>query len=157
MAHSVDQETSAPLSSTSTLTYDVFVGFRGPDTRTSFTDLLLAALDREGIRTYRDNKNLPRGENIRTELMKAIEPSKIAVIVFSQNYASSDWCLEELVKIIECQRRLHLKVLPIFYDVSPSEVRELAEAPANGNEYLVERWRAALTVAAILQTWQAST
>ena len=52
--------------------------------------------------------------------MKAIETSRMAVVVFSKSYATSNRCLDELKKIIECNR----VVFPIFYDVSPSQVRE---------------------------------
>nr|XP_023911761.1 toll/interleukin-1 receptor-like protein [Quercus suber] len=138
----------SPSLSTPTYEYDVFVSFRGADTRTSFTAHLLAALDRKRIRAYKDDTNLPRGEEIGPELLKAIETSKIAVVVFSKNYATSDWCLDELVKIMECKSVLNQRVLPIFYDVTESEVVEqkgnFAEALSNGPEEKVESWRAAL-------------
>ena len=150
MADSADQETFAPFLSTSTLTYkyDVFVSFRGEDTRTNFTDHLSTTLEGKKIRVYKDDKNLPRGEFIWTELMKAIETSRIAVVVFSKNYATSNWCLDELVKIMDCKRVLNQRVLPIFYNVSPSEVRDqkgnFAEALPNGPEVMVNSWKAAL-------------
>ncbi|KAL4616496.1 hypothetical protein ACB092_07G203200 [Castanea dentata] len=109
----------APSLSTSALSYEheVFVSFCGKDTHTSFTCHLLAALDRKKIRAC-------RGEFNRTELMKAIETSRMAVVVFSESYATSDRCLDELAKIMECNRVLNQRVFPIFYDVSPSQVRE---------------------------------
>nr|GFA62384.1 TMV resistance protein N-like [Tanacetum cinerariifolium] len=51
-----------------------------------------------------------------------IEDSKFSIIVFSKNYASSSWCLDELVKIIECQKTTDQAAYPIFYDVEPTEV-----------------------------------
>ena len=134
--------------SSSTYEYEVFVSFRGADNRTGFTSHLFAALDRKTIHAYKDDINLPRGEKIGPELLKAIETSRIAVVVFSKNYATSDWCLDELVKIMECKRVLNQTVLPIFYDVSPSEVRKhkrnLAEAILNGPEDKVNIWKATL-------------
>ena len=38
--------------------YDVFLSFRGVDTRKSFTDHLYAALKQRGIITFRDDENL---------------------------------------------------------------------------------------------------
>ncbi|KAM3749668.1 hypothetical protein ACB098_05G204100 [Castanea mollissima] len=152
MAHSVGQENFAPSLLTPTLTYEyeVFVSFHGEDTCTSFTGHLFAALERKRIRAY-------RGEYIQTELMKAIETSRIAVVVFSKNYATSNWCLDELVKIMECERLLNQRVLPIFYDVSPSKVRKeggnLAEAILNGPEDKVNIWKAALTNVSNLAGW----
>ncbi|XP_065627896.1 disease resistance protein L6 [Quercus suber] len=103
--------------------YDVFVSFRGKDTRYKFTDHLFAALDRSGIHSFEDNRKLERGKDIWTELEKAIQKSRIAVIVFSKNYAYSRWCLEELGKIMECKRNLQQIVLPVFYEVDPSHLR----------------------------------
>ena len=110
---------SAPSSSTSALRYEyeLFVSFCGEDTRTSFTCHLFAALDRKNICAC-------RGEFNRAELKKAIETSRMAVVVFSKSYATSDRCRDELAKIMECNRLLNQRVLPIFYDMSPSEVRE---------------------------------
>ncbi|RVW62612.1 TMV resistance protein N [Vitis vinifera] len=50
-----------------------------------------------------DDEELPRGEEIAPELLKAIEESRSAIIVFSKTYAHSKWCLEELVKIMKCK------------------------------------------------------
>ncbi|XP_028110392.1 TMV resistance protein N-like [Camellia sinensis] len=104
-------------------TYDVFLSFRGDDTRKNFTDHLYEALVQAGIRTFRDDDELPRGREISSELLKSIEGSRISMVVFSKNYASSRWCLDELVKIIECKKTLGQLLLPIFYDVDPSDIR----------------------------------
>ncbi|XP_050260118.1 disease resistance protein RPV1-like [Quercus robur] len=133
--------------------YEVFVSFRGADNRTGFTSHLFAALDRKTIHAFKDDINLPGGEKIGPELLRAIETSRIAVVVFSKKYATSDWCLDELVKIMECKRVFNQRVFPIFYNVSQPEVLEqkgnFAELP-NGPEDKRNSWRAALTEAANL-------
>ncbi|CAL5347748.1 unnamed protein product [Camellia sinensis] len=113
-------------SSSSTLprwSYDVFLSFRGEDTCKTFTDHLYAALVQARIHTFIDDDELPRGHDISSALLKSIEESRISIVVFSTNYASSRWCLDELVKIIECKNTLGQLVLPIFYDVDPFDVR----------------------------------
>ncbi|KAL0012726.1 hypothetical protein SO802_007834 [Lithocarpus litseifolius] len=76
------------------------------------------------------------------------------LVVFTKNYATSDWCLDELVKIMECKRVFNQSVLPIFYDVSQSVVLEqkgvFAEALLNGPVDKVNNWRTAMTEAASL-------
>ena len=118
--------------SSSTWKYDVFLSFCGVDTRKNFTDHLYTALKQKGIVTFRDDEELERGKYISTELLKAIEESKYAIIVLSRSYASSRWCLIQLAKIIECIEETKLTVLPIFYHVDSSDVRNqtgtLAEA-----------------------------
>ena len=141
--------------------YDVFLNFRGEDTRYKFTDHLYSALVKREITTFRDDKELEMGKPISLELLEAIEKSRIAVIIFSENYASSTWCLEELAKIVECRDRgIILRVLPIFYHVEPTDVRHqkntFAEAFAKHekrfeeNPTKVQKWKTALTNVASL-------
>ncbi|XP_059452202.1 disease resistance protein RPV1-like [Corylus avellana] len=154
---------SSSSSSHPSWTYDVFLSFRGEDTRKNFIDHLYFALRDTGINTFRDDNELRRGEDITSELLSAIQRSKISVIVFSSNYAASRWCLEELVKIMECRRTVRQLVLPIFYDVEPSDVRNQTGSFAKAfseheKRYLLDidkvlRWRRALIEAANLSGW----
>ncbi|KAM1950299.1 hypothetical protein ACFX15_010240 [Malus domestica] len=139
------------------LLYEVFISFRGEDTRKNFTGHLHEALTKAGINAFIDDE-LRRGEDITTELVQAIQGSRISIIVFSRRYSDSSWCLEELVKVMECRRTLGQLVLPIFYDVDPSHVRKQTGRFAQSflkhtDEKKVERWRAALTEASNLSGW----
>ena len=109
-------------SSTPQWNYDVFLSFRGEDTRNGFTSHLYRGLCNKGIKTFIDN-DLQRGEEISGELLKAIRLSRISIIIFSQNYAFSTWCLEEVVAILNC-RLNGQSIIPVFYKVDPSEVRK---------------------------------
>nr|ABF81441.1 TIR-NBS-LRR-TIR type disease resistance protein [Populus trichocarpa]ABF81445.1 TIR-NBS-LRR-TIR type disease resistance protein [Populus trichocarpa] len=104
--------------------YDVFLSFRGKDTRNNFTSHLYSNLAQRGIDVYMDDRELERGKTIEPALWKAIEESRFSVIIFSGDYASSPWCLDELVKIVQCMKEMGHTVLPVFYDVDPSEVAE---------------------------------
>ncbi|KAL3740367.1 hypothetical protein ACJRO7_021618 [Eucalyptus globulus] len=103
--------------------YEVFLSFRGPDTRKGFTDHLYNGLLGAGIDVFRDNEELPQGENIKPELLAAITKSKILIPILSENYGTSSWCLDELVQIMECKNNNGQIVLPIFYKVKPADVR----------------------------------
>ncbi|XP_023890250.2 disease resistance protein RUN1 [Quercus suber] len=135
------------------MNFDVFLSFRGEDTRLGFIGHLYNALVRRGIHTFIDD-NLPRGEQISAQLLKTIESSTISIVVFSENYASSAWCLDEIAKIVECKKNDQL-VRPVFYNVDPSEVRNqkgrfgeaLAEHEKVKDNNKVQRWREALTEA----------
>ncbi len=89
MADLYVQTFDSSTSSTPTYKYDIFVSFCGKDTRTNFTDHLFAALGWKKIHACRDDKDLPRREEIGPELLKAIKTSRIAVVMFSKNYATS--------------------------------------------------------------------
>ena len=86
------------------------------DTRHNFTDHLDRTLNQKGIRTFRDDEELPRGEEIAAELLKAIEESRICLIILSE-------CLEELTKIMDCGEQMGKLVFPIFYHVELLHVR----------------------------------
>ena len=150
---------SSSFSSSTHQSYDVFLSFRGEDTRYGFTSHLHKTLCDEGFNTFIDD-NLQRGEEISVGLLKVIESSRISIIVFSENYASSKWCLDELAKIVECKKKDQL-VLSIFYNIDPSEVRyqkgKIGEALSKHEEklkdYKVQSWREALFEVANISCW----
>ncbi|KAH0713893.1 hypothetical protein KY289_009852 [Solanum tuberosum] len=145
--------------------YDVFLSFRGADTRRTFTGHLYEGLKSRGIFTFLDDKRLEDGDSISKKLLKAIEESQVALIVFSRNYATSRWCLNEIVKIMECKGEENGQtVIPIFYDVDPSHVRYQSESFAEAfakhelrykddveGMQKVQGWRTALAAAANLK------
>ncbi|XP_018820588.2 protein PHLOEM PROTEIN 2-LIKE A8-like [Juglans regia] len=103
--------------------HDVFLNFRGEDVRQKFISHLYHGLVKRKINTYMD-RDLERGEEISGALFKAIEESRISIVVLSKSYADSRWCLNELLKILDCKQAMKQIVLPIFYGVKPSEVRD---------------------------------
>ncbi|KAL5537424.1 hypothetical protein UlMin_045827 [Ulmus minor] len=157
---------AAPASSSSSSLsclkkYDVFLSFRGEDTRNNFTSHLYKALCDKDIETYIDEESLERGDEISPALLEAIRQSNIAIVVFSKNYASSSWCLSELVNIIQCYKKEGQIVMPIFYHVDPSDIRKqkgsFGEAFENHEKRFedekVLEWRSALETAANLSGW----
>ncbi|KAL1075046.1 hypothetical protein V6Z11_D11G332100 [Gossypium hirsutum] len=146
--------------------YDVFLSFRGEDTRHNFTDHLYDALRRSGIVTFRDDPKLEVGEEIAPELSKAIQQSWCSVIVFSENYVFSGWCLEELAEIVNQKEENGHKVFPIFYGVDPSDLRKQKEKVEAAfakheerykeDEAKIRRWRNALTEVANIKGWHSN-
>ena len=142
------------------MTYEVFLSFRGEDTRSSFTNHLYFALNQKGIYTFIDDEELERGKSISPTLMKAIIESRFAIVILSSNYASSTWCLDELAKIIECKKDTGMIVYPIFYHVNPSNVKKqegtFAQAFDKHEKENIEKvhtWRAALRDVATTSGW----
>ncbi|XVF78114.1 hypothetical protein PTKIN_Ptkin14bG0103300 [Pterospermum kingtungense] len=143
--------------------YGVFLSFRGKDTRNGFTSHLYKDLCQKKVQTIIDDE-LQRGDEISQALLTAIEASKVLVVVFSKHYASSKWCLDELVQIMDCRKRnKNYFVIPVFYCINPSDVRKQTGSFADAfdkheknfkhNIQRVKTWRTALSEAANLAGW----
>ena len=143
--------------------YDVFVSFRGEDTRDGFTSHLYAALIQKKINVYIAEDNLEIGDEISAGILKVIEQSKLSLVIFSQHYASSPRCLNELLHILRCKAKCGQIAIPIYYKVDPSHVRRQQGSYGIGLSKLegryknkVNEWRAALTTSSDLSGWRSS-
>lgn len=152
--------TSSSSSLTRSWTYDVFLSYRSADTHNNFTYNLNGKLLQKGIKTYLYG----RGEELPfANASKSDWRIRISLIILTENFASSKWCLIELVKILQCRESKQQIVWPVYYKVDPLYVRDqqrsFGEAIANhectfkDNIEKVLRWRAALTEATKLFGW----
>eukprot|EP01018_Ginkgo_biloba_P036643 Gb_29041 [translate_table: standard] len=147
--------------------YRVFLSFRGPDVRKSLVDHLYLSLFTAGIHTFIDSEKLEKGHDIGLSLEEAIGNSDIYIPIFSTNYAYSPWCLEELSLMcshISTFESNH-KLIPLFYNVEPSDVRypDTLSAYAKAfqkystqgryNTDTINRWKDALNEASSLSGW----
>ncbi|XP_028763102.1 TMV resistance protein N-like [Neltuma alba] len=127
--------------------YEVFLSFcRGEETPESFPSCLYSSLSKKGYSVFKDD--------ISIELLQSVRCPKIFIIIFSKDYASSRMCLEELTKIMKFRSMPYDHVvLPIFYDVSQSEICNQESIKGriqkvSPTEEEVSRWRRALREAA---------
>ncbi|KAG0586335.1 hypothetical protein KC19_2G083500 [Ceratodon purpureus] len=140
--------------------YDVFISHRGPDAKTGFVSFLHRDLKAAGLLPFLDCKSIDMGEDSWECIEDAIRKTSIAVVVFSESFAQSEWCLRELHVMLHTPS---VKVLPVFYKVRPSEVR----FPESGqlkdgfqkligrhHKIVTEQWRADLEQASKLMGWE---
>ncbi|XP_056163536.1 disease resistance protein RPV1-like [Syzygium oleosum] len=160
-SHRARPQLFLPPSSIPRCAHDTFISYKQADTR-NFVSHLHDALKRNKIRAFVD-LNLERGLEIAPAINKAIKQSRSAIVVISQTYASSPWCLEELDKILECKETIGQLVFLIFVDVDPREMREQSgpfkrigqseKCFRQENADKVQRWRNALRKAGNLTGW----
>ncbi|XP_020872727.1 disease resistance protein RML1A isoform X2 [Arabidopsis lyrata subsp. lyrata] len=132
--------------------YHVFSSFHGPDVRNGFLSHLHNHFESKGITTFNDQE-IERGHTIGPELVQAIRESRVSIVVLSEKYASSGWCLDELVEILKCKEASGQAVLTIFYKVDPSDVRKqrgdfgntFKKTCEGKTEEVKQRWIKALT------------
>ncbi|WZZ52659.1 hypothetical protein YC2023_052766 [Brassica napus] len=132
--------------------YHVFLSFLGEDVRKGFLSHVRKGLESKGIIAFVDEE-IKRGESVGPVLVGAIRQSRVSVVLLSPNYASSNWCLDELVEIMKCREEYQQTVMTIFYEVDPSDVRKQTgdfgkafDATCVGKiEEVKQAWRQALT------------
>ncbi|PKI33206.1 hypothetical protein CRG98_046402 [Punica granatum] len=110
----------------------------------------------------RDNERLGIGKEISPELLHVIKRSSFSIPIFSENYASSKWCLKEFAFMMECREARKQIMLPIFYDVTPNIVQHQTGSYARAFQQhakkqdpeTVQRWKRALAEVGSLKGWE---
>jgi len=96
--------------------FDVFLNHRGPDVKRSFAAHLHQALQEAQCRPFLDKPALEKGQHDQKKIYEALGCASVHVPIFSEHYADSDYCLDELCAMLESKKL----IIPVFYDVSPS-------------------------------------
>jgi len=83
--------------------YDVFLNHHGPDTKYGFISHLEKALKNVGLKPFLDRTSVQEqgGGHVPTLIRNALEVVKVNVAVVSKGYAGSEYCLNELVIMME--------------------------------------------------------
>lgn len=119
---------------------DIFINHRGIDTKKNIAGLLFYHFSRLRLRPFLDSKNMKPGDNLNDKIDTAIRGCKIGVAVFSPRYCESPFCLHELALLMESRKR----VIPIFCDVKPSELRVTDSPNVSYSKSQIERYERAL-------------
>ena len=113
-----------------------------------------------GLQPFLDCESIDTGEDSWECIEHAIKKTPIAVVVFSERFAASEWCLRELDVMLATPG---VKVLPVFYNVRPSEVRYpesgqlkdgFEKLSRRHDKTVTERWRGNLETASKLMGWE---
>lgn len=159
MVNPTSSSSSGPSDSIET-SHDVFLSFGGGND--TITGDLHAGLCREHIKSYFDEESHETSDDeIGSQLVRVIQSSKIAIIVLSQNYVSSKWCLDELVHTLKCREINRQIVVPVFlrtpsdvpgsYDTAFAQLKNRLKGKMGNNK--MQAWRAAVKVVTSLSGW----
>ncbi|KAK1394375.1 TMV resistance protein N-like [Heracleum sosnowskyi] len=124
----------------------VFLSFRG-ETRDKFACFLYEALKSQGFVAFMDKSDIRIGDEVDLTIKEGIKNSMSAMIIFSQNYAYSTWCLDELVLILKRKKNSRYFIIPIFYEVTIYSLGNYGlalEKHRARHSDKVQKWREAL-------------
>eukprot|EP00253_Pinus_taeda_P026693 PITA_26693 len=152
--------TSTAAHSNNNSCYDVFISHRGPDVKKTFASHLYRRLISYGLRVFLDYEELQEGEEFPCQIKNAIKTASVQIAIFSPKYADSQWCLDELLFMLESGA----PIIPVFHHVKPTDLRRTdgegdyarslrnlkqkrkydSDQPRYGSE-TIEKWRTALS------------
>ncbi|KAI4322909.1 hypothetical protein L6164_022559 [Bauhinia variegata] len=115
---------------------DVFINHRSIDTKRTVASLLYDHLCRFNLRPFLDNKTMKPGDKLFDKINGAILECKIGVAVLSPTYCDSYFCLHELALLMETRK----KVIPIFCDVKPSQLRVVNDGKLSAEDIKRFKW-----------------
>ncbi|XP_027907784.1 TMV resistance protein N-like isoform X2 [Vigna unguiculata] len=100
--------------------YDVLIHFDGEDIRRKFVSHLDFTLSAVGLTTFLHQENAVKGMKIQEPIL---DFCRVAIVVFTKTYSESAWCLHQLQQIIQWHETYSRHVLPVYYEIQPSDVR----------------------------------
>ena len=146
--------------------YDVLISFNGEDIRRKFVSHLDSALSSVGLTTFLHYQNAVESMHVQQPILNLC---RVVIVVFTKTYSQSAWCLHQLQQIIAWHETYCRHVLPVYYEIQPSDVRlqkgDFGKAfkataqqtfSAQQLEHGMSRWSHALTKVASLFGWDES-
>ncbi|XP_022641633.1 TMV resistance protein N [Vigna radiata var. radiata] len=143
--------------------YDVLISFTGEDIRRKFVSHLDSVLSSVGLTTFLQHDNAVQPKHIQEPILNLC---RVAIVVFTETYSQSACCLHQLQQIIEWHETYGRHVLPVYYEIQPSDVRlqkgdfgkafiETAHQTFSAQEleHGMSRWSHAITKAANFFGW----
>lgn len=103
--------------------YQIFINHRGPDVKQNLASLIYHRLTSMGLSVFLDKTEFQTGDTLSPAILGAIQSAYIHIVIFSEKYAESHWCLKELCWILESSKERDIKIIPLFCDVEPSDLR----------------------------------
>lgn len=107
--------------------HDVFINHRGPDIKDTFATALYQSLADRGVRAFLDKSEMQVGHNITLQLEDAIRDANVHVAIFTPKYAESNWCLDELLLMVESVESRGTTLIPVFHSIKPADLRWTGE------------------------------
>lgn len=116
------QSSSAGKPAVETKSWDVFISHASED-KNSFARPLAEALEAEGLSVWFDESTLTLGDSLRRSIDKGLARSRYGIVIVSEAFLSKEWPQRELDGLVAREDDGGKVVLPIWHNITVSEVR----------------------------------
>ncbi|CAH8312678.1 unnamed protein product [Eruca vesicaria subsp. sativa] len=130
----------------------LFVNFWGNELSNGFVSHVVKALEDAGVNVFKDSNELKVRDT--ETIIKKIDNSKIALVIFSDRFSESEWCLNEVVRMANRVKDSKLRVIPVFYRVSTYDVKNFKGKFGSAFEETVQKQSA--EVKHVAELWMGS-
>lgn len=103
--------------------YDVFISHASED-KATFVEEFVQELIALNIKVWYDKLNIGWGQSLRVSIETGLQRSKYAVVVLSPSYFKKYWTNQELNGIFSKESAIGNCILPIWHNISKTEVAE---------------------------------
>jgi hypothetical protein len=105
--------------------WDVFICHATED-KDNFVRPLADILRREGVKVWYDEFEIQLGDSIVRKIERGLANSNSGVVVLSRHSLQKKWAQHEANAIRQLHLADRIRLIPIFWDVSMNEIRELS-------------------------------
>lgn len=96
----------------------MFISHRGPESKKTLASHLYYRLVEWRLRPFLDREVLQKGQELEIQIKGAIKNASVHIVIFSETYGESEWCMIELEEIWKTRAEAH--IIPVFYNVKSS-------------------------------------
>jgi hypothetical protein len=101
--------------------WDVFISHASED-KEVFVKKLAKALERRKLRVWYDDFSLKIGDSLTASIDKGLAKSRFGIVVISPNFMKKEWTQKELGALVTRESQSEKVILPIWLNVSVSQV-----------------------------------
>jgi hypothetical protein len=109
--------------------YDVFISHASED-KESFVVEFAEELSRRGVKVWIDDIAIAWGDSLRAKIDNGLRNSRFGIVVISRHYIRKGWTNYELDGLFEREMSGGKVILPIWHNITKSEVQKFSPSLA---------------------------
>ncbi len=116
--------------------WDAYISYASEDKQ--FVRPLAEELARMGLKVWYDEFELKIGDSIRHSIDKGLSDSRFGIVILSPSFFTKQWPVMELDTITANEKHGHLRLLPVWHNVTADDVARFSPILADRNAISTE-------------------